>query len=73
LRTKFLETMERLWPGSTIQGPTPRIVDLLRRHDEWLKKKYTNGVSWFDIISESMDETGQDNGDDQYIYDADTE
>jgi hypothetical protein len=47
--TKFLGEVEARWPGST------RIVRLIQRHDEWLKRKHTDGVSWYDIITDSMD------------------
>jgi hypothetical protein len=70
---EFMETVEQLWPGATIQPPTPRTADLIRRHDEWLNRKFTNGISWFDIITQSMDETSNDDRTDQYIYDADTD
>jgi hypothetical protein len=68
---EFMETVERLWPGATIQPPTPRVAGLIRRHDAWLKTKFTNGVSWFDIITQSMDETTNDDTAEQYIWDAD--
>ena len=53
LRTKFLDEVEARWPGST------RIVRLIQRHDEWLKRKHTDGVSWYDIITDSMDQQGE--------------
>jgi hypothetical protein len=67
LRTRFLQAAERLWPGST------RIARLIAQHDEWLKKKKTNGRSWYDIISETLDENWKgDGGDvDKYLCDAD--
>jgi hypothetical protein len=64
--TKFLDEMEARWPGST------RIARLIARHDEWLKRKYTNGVSWYDIITSTMDENHQtDDGGDKIVWDAD--
>jgi len=67
LRTRFLQATERLWPGST------RIARLMARHDEWLKKKKTNGRSWYDIISETLDENWKGDGSDvdKYLCDAD--
>jgi hypothetical protein len=62
LRTKFLDAVEAQWPGST------RIARLIARHDEWLKKKFTDGRSWYDIISDSMEADNQ-NDDDGYTYD----
>ena len=56
LRTRFLQTAERLWPGST------RIPKLIAQHDEWLKKKKTNGRSWYDTISENLDGNWKSNG-----------
>jgi hypothetical protein len=67
LRTRFLQAAERLWPGST------RIARLIAQHDEWLKKKKTNGRSWYDIISETLDENWKGDGSDvdKYLCDAD--
>jgi hypothetical protein len=62
LRTNFLDAVEDLWPGST------RIARLIAQHDEWLKKKKTNGRSWYDITS-TLDENWQPDDDDGYIYD----
>jgi hypothetical protein len=62
LRTKFLDAVEAQWPGST------RIARLIAQHDEWLKNKFTDGRSWYDIISDSM-ESQNDDGD-EYIYDT---
>jgi hypothetical protein len=69
LRTKFLDAVEARWPGST------RIARLIVEHDEWLKKKRTNGESWYDITTSCLDENWvrDDNDDDGYVYDADTE
>ena len=50
LRTRFLQAAERLWPGST------RIAKLMLQHDAWLKKKQSNGRSWYDIITDTLDE-----------------
>ena len=64
--TRFLDAVEAQWPGST------RIARLIERHDEWLKKKKTDGVSWYDIITETLDENWRpDEDDDGLIYDAD--
>jgi hypothetical protein len=68
LRTKFLDAVEAQWPGST------RIARLIAQHDEWLKKKRTDGESWYDIITRCLDENWvNDDADDGYIYDADAE
>jgi hypothetical protein len=61
LRTKFLDAVEAQWPGST------RIARLIVQHDEWLKRKFTDGRSWYDIISDSMESQNDDGG--EYIYD----
>src|SRR5262249_11154281 len=64
LRTKFLDAVEVQWPGST------RIPRLIARHDEWLKKKHTDGRSWYDIITDTLDENWQDRDRaDEYIHD----
>jgi hypothetical protein len=63
LPTKFLDAVEAQWPGST------RIARLIARHDEWLKRKQTNGRSWYDIITDTLDENWTE-PDDGYIYDA---
>ena len=64
--TRFLDAVEAQWPGST------RIARLIARHDEWLMKKKTDGVSWYDIITETLDENWRpDEDDDGLIYDAD--
>jgi hypothetical protein len=47
---RFLDEVEALWPGST------EIVRLIERHDVWLKKKQTDGRSWYDLITETLDE-----------------
>jgi hypothetical protein len=65
LRMKFLDAVEALWPGST------RIARLIERHDEWLKKKRTNGRSWYDIITDTMDENFHDHDNAEYTYDTD--
>ena len=62
LRTKFLDAVEAQWPGSTT-------IPLIAQHDEWLKKKQTNGRSWYDQITDSMNENWQPDDDDGYIYD----
>jgi hypothetical protein len=64
LRTKFLDAVEDLWPGST------RIARLIERHDEWLKKKKTDGVSWYDLITQTLDDARDDASDDGIIWDA---
>jgi hypothetical protein len=64
--TRFLDAVEAQLPGST------RIARLIARHDEWLKKKYTDGVSWYDIITATLDENHQpDNEGDEIVWDAD--
>jgi hypothetical protein len=64
--TQFLDAVEDLWPGST------RIARLIAQHGEWLKRKYTNGVSWYDIITSTMDENHQpDDEGDEIVWDAD--
>jgi hypothetical protein len=67
LRTRFLQAVERLWPGST------RIPKLIAQHDDWLKKKQANGRSWYDIITDTLDENWKGDGSDadKYVYDAD--
>ena len=67
LRTKFLQAAERLWPGST------RIAKLMLQHDAWLKKKQSNGRSWYEIITDTLDENWKGDGSDadKYVYDAD--
>ena len=52
-----------------VAGST-RIARLIARHDEWLKKKRTDGKPWYDIITEMLDENWRDD-DDECIYDAD--
>jgi hypothetical protein len=64
LHTKFLDAVEVQWPGST------RIARLIAQHDEWLKKKRTNGRSWYDIITDTLDENWHAD-DDADTYDAD--
>jgi hypothetical protein len=71
--TKFMDTCNRLWPGATVQPPAPRIARLTAQHDEWLKRKQTDGRSWYDIITESMDETSHAETVDQYVWDADAD
>jgi hypothetical protein len=69
LRTRFLQAAERLWPGST------RISKLIAQHDEWLKKKKTGGRSWYDIITDTLDENWNGDGseaDESDIYDPDS-
>jgi hypothetical protein len=66
LRTTFLDTVEAQWPGST------RIVRVIQQHDEWLMRKSTDGVSWYDIITESMN-SGESSNEDGFIYDETTE
>ena len=62
--TRFLDAVEAQWPGST------RIARLIARHDEWLKKKRTDGKSWYDIITDTLDENWHDDNDVEYTYDA---
>ena len=62
--TRFLDAVEAQWPGST------RIARLIARHDEWLKKKRTDGKSWYDTITETLDENWRDDDDAEFIYDA---
>jgi hypothetical protein len=64
--TRLLDAVEAQWPGST------RIARLLALHDAWLKKKKTDGVSWYDIITETLDENWRlDEDDDGFVSDAD--
>jgi hypothetical protein len=62
-----LDAVEARWPGST------RIARLIVQHDEWLKKKRTNGRSWYDLITDSMDENWIPDDDDGLVWDADSE
>ena len=62
--TQFLDAVEAQWPGST------RIARLIARHDEWLKKKRTEGKPWYDIITEMLDENWRDDDDAEFIYDS---
>jgi hypothetical protein len=62
--TQFLDAVEAQWPGST------RIARLIARHDEWLKKKRTDGRSWYDIITENLDENWHVDDDAEFTYDA---
>jgi hypothetical protein len=48
-----LDAVEARWPGAT------RISRLIAQHDAWLRKKKTDGVSWFDIITDTLDENYQ--------------
>ena len=61
--TRFLNAVEDQWPGSTT------IACLIARHDEWLRKKRTDGKSWYDIITDTVDENWQDD-DAEFIFDA---
>jgi hypothetical protein len=63
--TKFLDAVEVQWPGST------RMARLIALHDEWLKKKRSDGVPWYDIITSTLDENWRSDDDDGFIYDAD--
>ena len=58
MRTRFLQVVECQWPGST------RIRKLIAQHDDWLKKKKTDGRSWYDIISENLGENWKGDGSD---------
>jgi hypothetical protein len=62
--TQFLDAVEAQWPGSI------RIARLIARHDEWLKKKRTDGRTWYDIITSTLDENWQDDDDTEFFYDA---
>ena len=64
LRTKFLDAVEAQWPGST------RIVRVIAQHDEWLKKKWTAGGTWYDIITACLDENWVGDDADGYLYDV---
>jgi hypothetical protein len=69
LRTRFLQVVERQWPGST------RIRKLIAQHDDWLKKKKTDGRSWYDIITDSLEKNWKGDGSDadkSDIYDPDS-
>jgi len=57
--TQFLGAVEAQWPGST------KIARLIARHDEWLKRR-----SWYDIITETLDENWRDDDDAEFFYDA---
>jgi hypothetical protein len=50
-----------------------RIAKLMLQHDAWLKKKQSNGRSWYDIITDTLDENWKGDGSDadKYVYDAD--
>ena len=64
MRMKFLDAVEAQWPGST------RIARLIARHDEWLKRKWTDGRGWYDIITDTLDENWHDDDDAEFAYDA---
>jgi hypothetical protein len=55
---EVLQAAERLWPGST------RVAKLIAQHDAWLKKKQTSGRSWYDTITDTLDETWKGGGSD---------
>ena len=38
-------------------------------HDAWLKKKRTDGISWYDIITDTLDENWHDDDDIEFAYD----
>jgi hypothetical protein len=65
--TKFLDAVEALWPGST------RVARLIEQHDEWLAKKQTDGKSWYDIITSTLDENWVADDDDGLLWDTDAE
>jgi hypothetical protein len=46
--------MEQLWPQST------NIIQTVHLHDKWLRQRKTKGVSWYDIISDNLDEIDND-------------
>ena len=74
--TRFLQAVERLWPGSTRSTElkaTLRISRLIRQHDAWLKKKQTNGRSWYETITDTLDENWKDDRSDadKYVCEAD--
>jgi hypothetical protein len=48
--------MEQLWPQST------NIIRTIHLHDEWLRQRKTKGVSWYDIISDNLDEKNDADG-----------
>jgi hypothetical protein len=50
MREEFLQAVEALWPRST------RVARLIEQHDAWLKRKQTRGRSWFDVITDTLDE-----------------
>src|SRR5262245_44441708 len=58
--TKLLDAVEAQWPGST------RIARLIARHDEWLRKKRTNGRSCYHIITEALDDNWRDDDDAEF-------
>ena len=62
--TQFLDAVEAQWPGST------RIARLIARHDEWLKKRRTDGKCWYDIITGTLNENWRDDDDAEFIRDA---
>jgi hypothetical protein len=64
LRMKFLDAVEARWPGST------RIDRLIARHDDWLKRKWTDSRCWYDIITDTLDENWHDDDDAEFAYDA---
>jgi hypothetical protein len=64
LLTKWMDEVEARWPGST------RIARLIGRHDKWLKKKKApDGRSFYDIITETLDENWHDDDDDGITWD----
>jgi hypothetical protein len=46
------------------------IARLIARHDEWLKRKWTDGRCWYDIIADTLDENWHDDDDAEFAYDA---
>jgi hypothetical protein len=42
---------------------------VIARHDEWLKRKFTDGRSWYDIISDTMSGNSGGAEDVDYVYD----
>jgi hypothetical protein len=62
-----LDEVEALWPGST------RVARLIGQHDEWLKKKRTDGESWYDIITSTLDENWVADDDDGLVWDAEAD
>jgi hypothetical protein len=68
---KTLESYEKanaLWPGIDVTLRSKRVAELIKQHDQYLRK-----CGWYDVITATLDENWMDDAVDGYLCPGNTD